>query len=90
MRRKGMILAGICVLGLCAGCGQKKSTTLEQETIATLYFEGDEWVSKCEVKVSIEAGQRRFLSNHIKEGWFLNTETYSEAPDGAFFLQSAG
>ncbi len=33
MRRKGMILAGICVLGLCAGCGQKKSTTLEQEIV---------------------------------------------------------
>ncbi len=53
----------------------------EEGTIATLYFEGDEWVSKCEVKVSIEAGQRRFLSNHIEEGWFLNTETYSEAQE---------
>ena len=33
MWRKGMVLAGLCVLGICAGCGQKKSITLEQESV---------------------------------------------------------
>lgn len=53
----------------------------EDGTTVTLYCDGDDWVRTCEVKVSIEAGQRRFLSNHIEEGWFLNTETYSEAQE---------
>lgn len=50
----------------------------EDGTAVTLQFEGDDWVRTCEVKVSVEAGQRRFLSNHIAEGWIRDTEGFVE------------
>ncbi|MCI8323256.1 MAG: hypothetical protein HFI54_06370 [Lachnospiraceae bacterium] len=50
----------------------------EDGTVVTLQFDGDDWVRTCEVKVSVESGHRRFLSNHIAEGWIRDTETFSE------------
>lgn len=47
-------------------------------TAVTLQFDGDDWVRTCEVKVSVESGHRRFLGNHIVEGWIRDTETFSE------------
>lgn len=50
----------------------------EDGTVVTLQFEGDDWVRTCEAKVSVESGHRRFLGNHIAEGWIRDTETFSE------------
>lgn len=50
----------------------------EDGTVVTLQFDGDDWVRTCEVKVSVESGRRRFLGNHIAEGWIRDTETFSE------------
>lgn len=54
----------------------------EEGTVVTLYCDGDDWVRTCEVKVSVEAGRRTFLGNHIMEGFFLDTEAFSGVEAG--------
>ncbi|MDE6388458.1 MAG: hypothetical protein K2L82_11710 [Lachnospiraceae bacterium] len=44
----------------------------EDGTIVTLDFEGDYWVSKCEVKVNIIGDTKVIVSNHILEGSILD------------------
>lgn len=64
----------------------------EEGTIVTLYCEGDDWVSSCEVTLNVASGHRVFLSNHITDGLILETddaytesdETYGEANDAYY------
>lgn len=46
----------------------------EEGTIVTLYCDGDDWVSSCEVTLSIAADHRMFLCNHITDGLILETD----------------
>lgn len=50
----------------------------EDGTAVTLQFGGDDRVRTCEVKVSVESGHRRFLGNHIVEGWIRDREGFVE------------
>lgn len=50
----------------------------EDGTVVILQCEGDDWVRTCEVKVSAGPGHRRFLGNHIVEGWIRNQEGFAE------------
>lgn len=54
----------------------------EEGTIVTLYCDGDDWVSSCEVTLNVAADYRMFLCNHITDGLILETDdTYMESDD---------
>lgn len=54
----------------------------EEGTIVTLYCDGDDWVSSCEVTLNVAADHRMFLCNHITDGLILERDdTYMESDD---------